>query len=403
MSHGGPIGLSARLPWHAPENALAARVHDRRLRGDLHDLTESNPTRVGLPYPTEALRAAIARADLAVYEPAPLGQPGARAAVAAEYASTGAAVDPARVVLTASSSESCSFLFKLLCDPGDAVLIPEPSYPLFDYLVRLEGAVPVAYRLTFDGVWSIDFASIEQALREAQGRGARARAMVLASPNNPTGSFVKRDELGRLAKIAAATELAIIADEVFAPYAGAPDPARVWPVALEPAAADAARVFSLGGLSKSCGLPHLKLGWILVGGTRAEETLTGLELVADTYLSVGAPVQHALPDLFALGAGIRAAIAARVATNRGVLARALGAAPGCTLLPADAGWTAIVRVPAVCSDEAWATMLVTEAGVLVHPGYFFDLRGGTFLVVSLLPEPELFGHAVRRMGALLGT
>ena len=163
------------------------------------------------------------------------------------------------------------------------------------------------------------------------------------------------------------------------------------------------RVFSLGGLSKSCGLPHLKLGWIVVGGPRADETLAGLELVADTYLSVGAPVQHALPDLFALGAGIRAAIAARVATNRGVLARALGAAPGCTLLPAEAGWSAIVRVPAVRSDEAWATMLVTEAGVLVHPGYFFDLRGGTFLVVSLLPEPSLFADAVRRMGALLGT
>ena len=323
--------------------------------------------------------------------------------MAAEYASTGAAVNPARIVLTASSSESCSFLFKLLCDPGDAVLVPEPSYPLFDYLVRLEGAVPVAYRLTFDGVWSIDFASIEQALGEAQGRGARARAIVLASPNNPTGSFVKRDELGRLAKIAAAAELAIVADEVFAPYAGAPNPARVSPVALEPAAADAARVFSLGGLSKSCGLPHLKLGWIVVGGPRADETLAGLELVADTYLSVGAAVQHALPDLFAVGAGIRAAIAARVATNRGVLARALGGAPGCNLLPAEAGWTAIVRVPAVRSDEAWATMLVTEAGVLVHPGYFFDLRGGTFLVVSLLPEPELFGDAVRRMGALLGT
>ena len=367
MSHGGPIGLSARLPWHAPENALAARVHDRRLRGDLRDLTESNPTRVGLPYPTEALRAAIARADLAVYEPAPLGLPAARAAVAAEYASTGAAVDPARVVLTASSSESCSFLFKLLCDPGDAVLIPEPSYPLFDYLVRLEGAVPVAYRLTFDGVWTIDFASIEQALREAQGRGARARAIVLASPNNPTGSFLKRDELGRLARLPRPPSWRSSPTRSSPRTPARPIPRASAPVALEPAAADAARVFSLGGLSKSCGLPHLKLGWIVVGGPRADETLAGLELVADTYLSVGAPVQHALPDLFALGAGIRAAIAARVATNRGVLARALGAAPGCTLLPAEAGWSAIVRVPALRSDEAWATMLVTEAGVLVHP------------------------------------
>jgi aspartate/methionine/tyrosine aminotransferase len=402
MSH-GPIGLSARLPWHAPENALAARVNDRRLRGDLLDLTESNPTRVGLPYPTDALRAAISRADLAVHEPAPLGLPTARAAVAAEYVAAGTAVDPASVVLTASSSESCSFLFKLLCDPGDAVLVPEPSYPLYDYLVRLEGAVPITYRLTFDGAWTIDHASIDHALAEARSRGARPRAMVVASPNNPTGSVAKRDELARMAQTAAHADMAIVADEVFAAYAAAPDPTRVSTAALDPVATAAARVFSLGGLSKSCGLPHLKLGWIVVGGPRADETLAGLELVADTYLSVGAPVQLALPELFALGADIRAAIAARVAANRAALVRALAPTPSCTLLPAEAGWSAIVRVPAVRSDEDWAAALVTEAGVLVHPGYFFDLQGGTFLVVSLLPEPAVFAEAVRRMVAHLGT
>ena len=162
-------------------------------------------------------------------------------------------------------------------------------------------------------------------------------------------------------------------------------------------------MFSLGGLSKSCGLPHLKLGWIVVGGPGTDATLAGLELVADTYLSVGAPVQHALPELFALGGGIRAAIAARVAANRRALVRALAAAPACTALPAEAGWSAIVRVPAVRSDEAWAADLVTDAGVLVHPGYFFDLRGGTYLVVSLLPEPEVFAEAVPKMIAHLGT
>lgn len=382
---------------------MAARVRDRRLRADLIDLTESNPTRVGLRYPTEALHAAIGRADPAVYEPAPLGLRAARAAVAAAYASAGASVDPAHVVLTASSSESCSFLFKLLCDPGDAVLIPEPSYPLYDYLVRLEGAVPIAYRLTFDGAWSLDLDSINRALAQARERGARPRAVVIASPNNPTGSFAKRDELTRLADVAARAELAIIADEVFAAYATAPDPTRVSPAALEPALAASARVFSLGGLSKSCGLPHLKLGWIVAGGPGTDATLAGLELVADTYLSVGGPVQQALPDLLALGAGIRAAISARVAANRRELVRGLATAPACTLLPAEAGWTAIVRVPAVRSDEAWAADLVTEAGVLVHPGYFFDLRGGAFLVVSLLPEPPAFAEAVRRMIAHLGT
>jgi alanine-synthesizing transaminase len=394
---------SARLPWHVPENALANRVRQRRLRADLLDLTETNPTRVGLPYPVDELRAALATADPARYEPAPLGMPRARAAVAQEYASAGASVDPARVAITASSSESCSFLFKLLCDPGDAVLIPEPSYPLYDYLVRLEGAVPVPYRLTFDGVWSIDRASVDEALTDARDRGARPRAIVIASPNNPTGGFLKRDELAWLATTAAPGDLAIVADEVFAAYAFGADPTRVSAAALAPELTAATRVFSLGGLSKSCGLPHLKLGWIVVGGPAPDATLAGLELVADTYLSVGAPVQEALPALFGVGAGIRGAVAARVASNRAELARGLAAAPGCTLLPSEAGWSAVVRVPAIRSDDDWAAGLVTESGVLVHPGYFFDLRGGTFLVVSLLPDPAVFAEAVRRMIAHLGT
>jgi alanine-synthesizing transaminase len=395
--------FSTRLPWHVAENALAARVHERRQRGDLLDLTESNPTRVALPYPVEALRAALDRADPARYEPAPLGLPSARAAVAAEHARHGAAVDPARVAITASSSESCSFLLKLLCDPGDAVLIPEPSYPLYDYLVRLEGAVPIPYRLAFDGVWSIDFTSVEHALAGARARGARPRAIVLASPNNPTGSYLKHDEAARLAAVAAPAGLSIVADEVFAAYPFAPDAARVETAALAPALASAVPVFSLGGLSKSCGLPHLKLGWIVVGGPDAGATMAALELVADTYLSVGAPVQQALPELLALGGGIRAAIAARVAGNRAALSRALAAVPACTLLPSEAGWCAIVRVPAIRNDEAWATGLVTETGVNVHPGYFFDLRGGTYLVVSLLPEPTVFAEAIRRMIGFLGT
>jgi len=395
--------FSARLPWHVAENALAARVQERRARGDLLDLTESNPTRVGLPYPVEALAAALGRADPARYEPAALGLPAARAAVAAAYAAAGRPVDPARVAITASSSESCSFLFKLLCDPGDAVLIPEPSYPLHEYLVRLEGAVPIGYRLAFDGAWSIDFASIEEALIDARARGARPRAIVVVNPNNPTGGFLRRDEAARLAAIAAPAGLSIIADEVFADYAFERDAARVETAALDPALASAVRVFSLGGLSKSCGLPHLKLGWIVVGGPDAAATMAGLELVADTYLSVAAPVQEALLDLLAAGAGIRDAIAARVAANRTTLAGALAGAPAATLLPSEAGWAAILRVPAVRNDEAWAAALVSETGVLVHPGYFFDLRGGTFLVVSLLPEPRVFAEAVRRLAAFLGT
>jgi len=399
--------FSARLPWHVAENALAARVQERRARGDLLDLTESNPTRVGLPYPVEALAAALGRADPARYEPAALGLPAARAAVAAAYAAAGRPVDPARVAITASSSESCAFLFKLLCDPGDAVLIPEPSYPLHDYLVRLEGAIPIGYRLSFDGAWSIDFASIDQALEDARARAARPRAIVVVNPNNPTGSFLGREDASRLAALAARHQLSIVSDEVFGAYALTADSRRVEVAAIDAELTAAARVFSLSGLSKSCGLPHLKLGWIVVGGPAADDdgnaTIASLELIADTYLSVAGPVQHALPELFTVGAGIRAAIAARVAANRDALARALAAVPACTLLPAEAGWTAIVRVPATRSDDAWASALVTDTGVLVHPGYFFDLRGGTFLVVSLLPESALFAEAVRRLTAFLST
>jgi aspartate/methionine/tyrosine aminotransferase len=393
--------FSRRLAWSSPENALAALERARGGRGELIDLTETNPTRVGLPYPTDEIRAALARTDVATYQPAPLGLPDARAAVAADYARAGVAVDAQRVVLTASSSESYGFLFKLLADPGDAVLVPEPSYPLFEYLARLEGVVPVPYRLAFDGVWHIDGASLEDAVYAARDRGAPPRAIVVVSPNNPTGSFLKRDDLARLSIVAATHDLALIADEVFADYPFAPDPTRVPALAVDPAVTDDVRAFSLGGLSKSCGLPHLKLGWIVVGGRAPAESLAALELVADTYLSVGAPVQAALPELLRAGAGVRAAIAARVAANRAALAAAFPPGSTTSVLPAEGGWSAILRLPSTRSDEAWAAALLGEAGVRVQPGYFFDLRGGAYLVVSLLPPPGPFLEGVRRVVALV--
>jgi alanine-synthesizing transaminase len=396
---------STRLDWNPAENALAALARAAAARGAL-DLTQTNPTRVGLPYPHQALAAALARAPFATYDPAPLGQPGARAAVAADYARAGVPVDPDRVVLTASSSESYSFLFKLCCDPGDAVLVPEPSYPLFEYLARLEGVVPVSYRLAFDGVWHVDFGSMTEAIAAARRAGNRPRAVIVVNPNNPTGSFLKRDELARLSTIAAEEDLALISDEVFAGYPfgpSGPDPTRVLTAAVDPAIEEGAAVFSLGGLSKACGLPQLKLGWIVAGGRDAARSIAALELVADTYLSVATPVQAALGDLLALGAEVRAAIAARVAGNRACLLAALPPASGCTLLPAEGGWSAVLRLPANLSDEAWAAGLATEAGVLVQPGYFFDLRGGTFLVLSLLPVPELFAAAIARVVAYVET
>ena len=394
-----PLDFSARLAWDRGENALAALERDRRARGDeVLDLTVSNPTQVGLPDLGPRVREALAASASGVYEPEPAGLPAARAAVAAELAAAGAPIGPERLLLTASSSESYAFLFKVLCDPGDAVLVPEPSYPLFEYLARLEGVTPLPYRLAYDGAWHVDGASLDDALARAPGR---VRALVVVNPNNPTGSFLKRGELPALAARCEARGLAVIADEVFAPYAVGEDAERVRALAAETALTARVVTFALGGLSKACGLPQLKLGWIAVAGPAAlaDAAVARLALVADTYLSVGAPVQQAAARLLALGREARQAISARVATNRARLAAAVPPASACTLLPSEGGWSALVRVPATRGDEAWALALLAEDGVLVHPGYFFDLRGGTFLVLSLLPRPEIFTEGARRVVA----
>ena len=273
-------------------------------------------------------------AERGVYTHAPAGALPARAAVAAELPAAGQVVAPERVLLTASSSESYAFLFKLLCDPGDVVLVPEPSYPLFEYLARLEGATPVPSRLAYDGVWHVDFASVDEALARAAGR---ARALVVVSPNNPTGSFLKRGELPPLAARCEAHGLAVISDEVFALYGAGTDAARVAALAAETAFTDRVLTFALGGLSKACGMPQLKLGWTIVAGppSAAAAAMARLELVADTYLSVSAPVQAAAARLLALGRGARRAIAARVEANRAHLARALPASSPCSVLASE--------------------------------------------------------------------
>jgi alanine-synthesizing transaminase len=388
---------SGRLIWEAPENELASAARAAAARGDLLDLTESNPTRVGLPYPQHAIGEALAAGAQADYRPTPVGLPEARAAVAADYARAGVTVDPDRLLLTASSSESYGFLFKLACNPGDAVLVPEPSYPLFEYLARLEGVEARGYRLAFDGDWHVDFASLEEAAEEAARAGRRPRALIAVSPNNPTGSYLKRRELSRLAAFCRAGDLALIADEVFAAYPFGPDDERVVCAAAAPEAVEAPAVFSLGGLSKACGLPHLKVGWIALGGRDARASLGALELIADTYLSVSTPVQRALARLLELGATIRQGIAARVAANLASLRARLPPSSGCSVLPCEGGWSAVLRVPASRSDAEWAVSLARDAGVLVHPGYFFEMRGGAFLVVSLLPAPETFATASERL------
>jgi aspartate/methionine/tyrosine aminotransferase len=396
--------FSDRLPWDRPENALARRERERLNAGQpIIDLTESNPTRVGLPYPTEALRDALGAGATHGYEPAPFGLGSAREAVASTYRAGGSQIAAEQVVLTASSSESYALLFKLLCDPGDAILVPEPSYPLFDYLARLEGVRSIGYRLAYDGDWHVDFESLAAALARAGTNGAgagRARALVVVNPNNPTGSFVAEADLARMAEVAAGAELAVISDEVFADYRFATRAPAAPCLAAAPTLTTRALTFSLGGLSKASGLPHLKLGWICVAGpgAAARDALARLELINDTYLSAGGPAQRALPRLLDLGAVVRAAIQERVSRNRAHLLAALGPACPCTCLNAGGGWTAILRVPDVsadgASDEQWALRLLSEDGVLVHPGYLFDMPAGAYLVVSLLPAPDAFDRGI---------
>jgi hypothetical protein len=379
------VTFSRRLAWMTEENAMAHAEAERRAAGlPILDLTLSNPTAAELPYPTAALAQAFANPAIATYQPSPRGLLQARQLVAGDYARRGATVPVEDIVLTASSSESYALLFKLLGNPGQTVLVPEPSYPLFDYLTALEGLLPRPYRLAFDGRWHVDFASLDL---------ADVAAIVVVSPNNPTGSYLSEEDCDRLAGLAAEHDLAIIADEVFADFPIAPAPDAVTAMAKRDLPA---LTFSLGGLSKASGLPQMKLGWIAATGPAAivEPALHNLDLIADSYLSVGTPVQVALPKLLELGGDLRSAIHARILRNRQALATRIGPSSPCTLLAAEAGWSAIVRVPEVMSDEAWALHLLREQGVLVQPGYFFDLSLGATLVVSLLGPPAAFDQGI---------
>ena len=322
------------------------------------------------------------------YDPQPLGLWSARAAVAADFRRRGIVVSADRVALTSSTSEAYSLLFKLLCDAGDQVLVPHPSYPLFEHLTRLECVEAVPYALEYHGSWRIDIESVRRAA------GDRARAILIVSPNNPTGSYLHRDDLAMLAEIARTHDLPLIGDEVFADYAL--DPA---PHATHILAGGDVVAFSLGGLSKSAGLPHLKLGWIGFGGPaeRVNEMMAAYEIVADTYLSVSTPVQAAAGELIASGSAIRAQLLARIRRNLDALRAQAMAFPSIRVLPVEGGWSAVVQVPATGSEEALVLALLEKDGVLVHPGYFFDFPREAFIVISLLVEPESFDRAVARV------
>jgi aspartate/methionine/tyrosine aminotransferase len=373
-----------RFPASLDPNRLSAAVRRARDTGrDLLDLTLTNPTRAGFRYPPDLLRG-LASPGALVYEPRPFGLASAREAVAADYRRRGADADADRIVLTASTSEAYAWLFKLLCAPGEAVLVPAPSYPLFEHLARLDGVVALPYRLEYHGRWSIDFDSIDRQWR------AGIRAILAVSPNNPTGSCMDSAELSALGERCAHFGAGLVIDEVFADY-------PLGNTAIEPLVPppDCLTV-RLGGLSKAAGLPQVKLGWMAVDGPGriAEPALERLELIADTYLSVSTPVQAAAPSLIESGVIVRDQILERIRGNYRALRAAGAAYPASEVLPADGGWSAVLRVPAIRTEEALVLELLEQHGVLVHPGFFFDFAHEAFLVVSLLPEPAAFARAV---------
>lgn len=377
--------FSRRTEHESEPNQLTLAVRARRAAGlPLCDLTLSNPTLGALPYDGARLLAALGDPRSLVYEPASFGLESARDAVRALQREAGFEVPIAQILLTSSTSEAYAFLFKLLCDPGDEVLIPRPSYPLFEHLATLENVSAVSYALAYDGAWHIDLDSVARAI------GPRTRAIALVTPNNPTGSFLKRDELERLVSFG----LPLISDEVFSSFELGPDPRRARSV-LETSAVP---VFALGGLSKLAALPQMKLAWTCVAGPAPEVSaaLSRLELIADTFLSPNTPVQWALPEMLAARGPVERALNARIRKNFAELTRAL-CGSAATALFLEGGWYATVRMPELQVESDWVLTFLDRDGVLTQPGWFYDFLDGAQLVLSLITEEETFALGVSRI------
>jgi len=384
------MGFSKRTDWNTEESTLA-RAHRLRVEAGLPvaDLTASNPTRCGLQYGPELLDALADPAALN-YDPQPRGILTAREAVCGYYADHGVRVEAEQVVLTTSTSEAYSFLFRLLCDPGSEVLTLQPGYPLFDFLAVLDDVRLRAAALVYDDGWQIDPEGLRRAVTE------ETRAIVLVHPNNPTGHFTKPWEAEELGQICRERGLALIVDEVFLDY-GFEAEARSFARGLEGVA-----VYVVSGLSKIAGLPQMKSAWIVVTGPEREEALERLEVIADTFLSMNAAVQAAMPHWLLEREGIQRQIKERVRANLAALDGGLEGIPAVRRLRAEGGWYAVVRIPAVQPDEQTVLELL-EGGVWVHPGYFFGLPEAGWLVVSLLAETAEFSTGVTRLISYFAT
>lgn len=382
--------FSSRFTWDLQPNQISQLLAAKRAAGiEILDLTESNPTHAQLAIPEAAILEAFSTPNILQYDPNPAGMLGAREAVSQYYQGD---VEPDRILLTTSTSEAYGYLFKLLTDPGDEILVPQPSYPLFDFLAGMELVSVAPYSLAYHSRWEIDFESIRRQTT------ARTRAIVLVNPNNPTGSFLHTDELGPLIEHCRRHEIAIISDEVFADYGHGDDSRRVYSLRN----VTETPVFCLSGLSKIAGLPQMKLGWIVTGGPEPwrQEAMNRLELIADTYLSVGTPVQVAAPKLMDAGREIRDQIRERTARNLGSLRASISQESPFQLLQVEGGWYATLQAPRVRSEEEWVLELIERENVLVQPGFFYDFEAEAHLVLSLLTRPAIFDEGVARIHRL---
>jgi alanine-synthesizing transaminase len=385
--------FAKRTYWNLTPNRLSQALAAHRAAGKpLIDLTVSNPTECGLAYDAEAILDALRNPDALKYEPNARGMESARRAVSEYYAERGAKVGVDDILLTTSTSEAYSYIFRTLCDPGDEILIPYPSYPLFDFLADIQDVKLVRYPSLYDHGWLMDFHALEQAMTP------RTRGVIVVHPNNPTGHFVKPPEMATLNAICSARELAIIADEVFLDFAvdAATRPASF-------AANPAALTFTLSGLSKICGLPQMKAAWLVVGGPEEmkREAIARLEVIADTYLSMSAPVQLAMPAFLKQRRGLQKQFLARVRRNLAELDRLLVDHETCRRLELEGGWNAVLRVPVTRSDEDLAIELLETNGVHLHPGHFYDFPSEGYLVISLLVPEAQFSRGVGELMASL--
>jgi alanine-synthesizing transaminase len=392
----GEQRFSRRTGWKLTPNRLTQALREMRAAGrEVLDLTVSNPTQAGIQYDADSILKALATPAALKYDPQPKGLRCAREAVAGYY-SCGADTpvrDPESLVLTTSTSEGYSYIFRLLANPGDEVLVPKPSYPLFDFLAGLQDVKLQPYPLIYDHGWQIDLHALERAINR------RTRAVIVVHPNNPTGSYVTDAERGALNVFCREHKLALIVDEVFLDYAHDGTPRSTF------ANNQDALTFTLSGVSKIAGLPQMKLGWIALSGPEEEVStaMQRLEVIADTYLSLNAPVQLAAATLLGQREKIQPQLTHRVHSNLAELDRQLSKQQVCARLAIEGGWYAVLRVPVTQTDEDLAVTIVRDACVLAHPGHFYDFPADGFLVLSLITQPQEFCEGVRRVVKLLNT